>query len=387
MPYSVPMRAVSMCLMILVAGACTSTSPQTLDDTESPPETSPETVDDETPTPDPDAGPTGPTLEPMFHEFDTVALAPGVEHNGWCQSWNLNNPEALYINSVKLDTDGGYHHSNWFFVPEGKHDYPSGLWKKCYSNGFSEVDAALMGGVLFAQSTQVDGETQQFPPGVAVRIPPWSRIIGATHLLNPSVDPLETGLRMTLQPLPEAEVEVVLTPFRLSYLDLFIPPKSNADFTAECLFRQTYENVAEVPLDMKLYWVLPHYHVLGNGFRLELAGGERDGELIFQSEPWAPEPFGKVFETPFDVSGADGFRFTCSYYNTFDKVIEWGIGDDEMCVMLGFAESRLAFDMSVIEGELEKVDDTTYASTGPCVIAPIPYELDKEGGLPPEERD
>jgi hypothetical protein len=37
---------------------------------------------------------------------------------------------------------------------------------------------------LFALSTQSHEETQQLPEGSAIRIPPYSRIIGASHLLN-----------------------------------------------------------------------------------------------------------------------------------------------------------------------------------------------------------
>ncbi|HIA01393.1 MAG TPA: hypothetical protein EYN66_05715, partial [Myxococcales bacterium] len=100
------------------------------------------------------------------HDFGTITLAPGEEHNGWCQSWVLNNETELWVNGLEFITQGGYHHSNWFFVPEGKHSYPDkSPWKNCYSKGFSEIDAALSGGVLYAQSTQVAREFQKFPAG------------------------------------------------------------------------------------------------------------------------------------------------------------------------------------------------------------------------------
>ena len=340
---------------------------------------------EDTKEPDPVETVTGlPPLPTLQYEFETVEIPAGAEYSGWCQSWVLNNPEEIWVNTVSLDTDGGYHHSNWFFVPEGKHDYPDGLWKKCYSTGFSEIEAALLGGVLFAQSTQVDGETQTFPPGAAIRIPPYSRIIGATHLLNAKTQPLTTGLRMTLQPVRKDDVITPLTPFRLSYLDLAIPKKTKVDFTGECLFKATYEAVAERPLDMRLFWVLPHYHALGSGFRLEIAGGPRDGELIFEIGAFSPEPFGKMFEEPLDLSDVEGFRFTCSFNNTLDKKVWWGIGDNEMCVMLGFADSALALDMSVLE--TKSTDDTgeVIQNTGPCTIIPVSYEQDKDGGIPPE---
>ena len=319
----------------------------------------------------------------MHNEFETVTLAPGAEFSGWCQSWVLNNSEEIWVNSVTLETDGGYHHSNWFFVPEGQHDYPDGLWKKCYSTGFSEVEAADSGGVLFAQSTQVVSEVQAFPPGVAVRIPPYSRIIGATHVLNYHAEPLTTGLRMTLQPIRESEVQVKMTPFRLSYLDLNIPAGAKADFTGDCEFRSTYEAVADTALDMQIYYLLPHYHALGDGFSLDIIGGPDDGKRIFELGTFSPEPFGLGFDQPVDLSEAQGLRFTCSYHNTLKKKVSWGIGDDEMCVLLGFADARLALDMSVIETTETVSEDGRLKSTGPCIIFPVPFDQNKPGGTPP----
>ncbi|MFT5434756.1 MAG: hypothetical protein ACI9OJ_005470, partial [Myxococcota bacterium] len=151
------------------------------------------------------------TGERLSYDFETITMSPGTEHSGWCQSWQLNNSEELWVNAVEFISGGGYHHSNWFFVPQGKFDWPTGLWKGCYGQGFGELEAALAGGVIFAQSTQVPRETQKFPAGAAVRIPPYSRIIAATHLLNPTIDALVTDLRMTLYTLPKADVEIPLT--------------------------------------------------------------------------------------------------------------------------------------------------------------------------------
>ena len=321
------------------------------------------------------------------HQFDTITLEAGKEHNGWCQSWILNNEEELWVNAVELVTGGGYHHSNWFFVPEGELDYPPGLWKNCYNKGFHEIDAAVAGGVLFAQSTQVDTERQEFPAGVAVRIPPYSRIIGATHLLNVMPEPLETELHMHLWTIEADAVSVPLTPFRLSYLDLDIPAQSKADFTGECEIRTSYEAIAGEPYDMELYWVLPHYHSRGDGFELTHLGGDKDGESIFEVGEFSTEPFGVVFDPPISLSGSDGLRFTCRYDNELEKPIHWGIGIHEMCVMLGFARSKLAFDISVLETDVSEAPaqpTEAIQNSGPCVVFGFPFDQEKAGGQPTE---
>jgi hypothetical protein len=104
-------------------------------------------------------------------------------------------------------------------------------------------------------------------------------VIGATHALNASDGAVSTGMRMTLTTIPT--VRVKLAPFRLNYNHLHIPAMGSAEFSASCDVKTTHEKVMGTPFDLKLYYVLPHYHTLGNRFELRLHGGARDGELVY----------------------------------------------------------------------------------------------------------
>ena len=309
--------------------------------------------------------------EVLSYDFGEITLESGQELNGWCQQWRLKNEEPIWVNAVEFMTDGGYHHSNWFFVPEDSdigRSYPEGLWKNCYAQGFDELEAAIAGGVIFAQSTQVDQETQKFRKGAAVRIPKNAIVIGATHLLNVEPTPKSTGLRMRLYTMPEEDVETPLLPIRLSYLDLKIPPLSQAEFTSDCNFRSAYESQTGETFNAKLHYVLPHYHGLGTGFELTLIGGALDGTSLVADQKFSSDPFGRVFEPPIDLSESDGFRFSCRYTNTFEKTIYWGIGDNEMCVMLGFVEADRAFDATVLDSTEQSTVDGVLRVSGNCSV-------------------
>ena len=317
----------------------------------------------------------------LTYDFGELTLEPGQELNGWCQQWRLGNAEPIWVNTVEFMTDGGYHHSNWFFVPEDSETgktYPEGLWKNCYSSGFDELEAAIAGGVIFAQSTQVDRETQKFRTGAAVRIPPNAIIIGATHLLNVEPQQKLTGLRMNLYTIPEEEVDTPLLPIRLSYLDLRIPPLSKAEFSSTCNFRSAYESQTGNPFQAKLHYVLPHYHALGTGFELTLRGGSLDGTSLVSDQKFSSDPFGRLFEPPIDLSETDGFDFACRYTNTFDKTIFWGIGDNEMCVMLGFVESDRAFDATVLDTTSKETVDGVLKASGDCSVFSLKLGADNE---------
>ncbi len=313
------------------------------------------------------------------HDFGRQTIQAGEEVDGRCQSWTLGNDTELWVNTVVFENDGAYHHSNWFFVPEGTYDVPDGAWD-CGDEGFQELVAAALGGVLFAQSTQATDETQQFGPGVAVRIPPRSVVVGSTHLLNAGDSPLDTGLRMHIQAIDPAELTVKLAPFRMSYFDLHLPPMSTSKFSMTCAqLKSEHEMVMGEPFAFKLHYVLPHYHALGSSFFVALAGGQRDGEVLHEIGAFDSEAHGKTFFPPVDVSGsgATGFSFGCGFDNPRDVEVGWGIGDQEMCVMLGFAETSMAFDASVDLGMVTGMDGSIVLNSGECDVVGIPFSQDK----------
>lgn len=339
-----------------------------------------------------DAPPTDPALctadAPCWPAttFPDIEVSPGQEISDLCQSWTLNNPEELWVTGVEMDNGGVYHHSNWFFVPDDAYAVLDGAWP-CVDNDFSELEAAVLGGFLFAQSTQSTHEEQRFARGAAVRIPPYSRIIGSTHLLNASDRAVTTSMTLRVESAPVSEVAVKLVPGRIEYRDLKIPANATAEFTTECDLATAYSDVMGEPLRFGLYYVLPHYHELGSYFQLEVAGGERDGEVLFRHDGYGGETFGQAFDPPVDLAamGATGIRFTCGYTNPRAEEVRWGIGDQEMCVLATFADTGMGFEGDVSEGTggvTGTGSDGTVLNQGPCRMLGLPWSHDKPGGPP-----
>lgn len=285
------------------------------------------------------------------HMFGERSLEP-LEEVTDCVSWTLDNEEPLYVQEVTLSNLGFFHHSNWFVVPEEMYAGEDGYWK-CSDRGFSELAAAAAGTVIFAQSTQSFVETQRTAQGAVIKIPPKHMLVAGAHMLNASPQEITTNLFMTLEVIHPRHVETILAPFRLSYLDLDIPALSESRFSGKCngLANQVTDYTGN-PLNLKLHYVLPHYHYLGNYFSLEMHGGQYDGQQVFELNGFNGEANGRTFDPPLDISDIDGFTFTCGYDNWRDVNVGWGIGDQEMCVMLGLAESDVMIDASVTAGTL-----------------------------------
>jgi len=321
----------------------------------------------------------------LTHQFEPYTLESG-EETVPCVQWTLNNEKPLYVNEVTLANEGFFHHSNWFVAPE---DYAAGEdgYFNCDDRGFSEFGAATQGTVLFAQSTQALEESQDLPDGVTIKIPANSKIVADVHFLNVSPREVSTSARMSLDLVHPKDVETVATPFRLSYYDLQIPPKSESRFTGECNFRGSYEATSDESFDdFRLFYVLPHYHEKGSYFSLEKYGGSAGGEQIFELSGFNAEANGQAFEPPVTMENADGFRFTCGYDNPTDRTVTWGLGGSEMCVMLGFADSDMIIDASVSEEtSLQRSEDgVDYFSSPKCSVLPL---QGSEATTPPTEAE
>jgi hypothetical protein len=318
----------------------------------------------------------------IVHSFGIVELAPHEETEP-CVQWTLDNDQSLWAQTVRLTNDGASHHSNWFIVPENAFPGPDGYFD-CGERGFSEIEAAVQGTVLFAQSTQSRFDEQALPDGVVVKIPPRHKVVAGTHFLNLADAPYSTELRMAFDLIHPKDVTVVTAPFRFSYTDLQIPPMRQSRFSGDCDLASTYEGSAGKPLDLKLYYVTPHYHYLGNFFDLTISGGPRDGENVFRLDGFDAGSNGQSFDPPIDLTGADGFRFTCGYDNWRDVSVGWGIGDQEMCVMLGLADSAMLMDGTVPTGQIVGEEDDIVMSEGTCQVIGLP-KSDAQSLPTPEE--
>ncbi len=307
----------------------------------------------------------GPETATVVHSFGAYAMAPYLEIEP-CAQWTLDNAEAIYVNAVTLVNDGGFHHSNWFAVPEEVFAGEDGFFN-CEDRGYVEITAAIEGTVVFAQSTQSREELMTLPAGAVIKIPPRHKVIARTHVLNIGSGAYDSELRMALGIVHPREVDAVLAPMHLDYHDLAIPAGKHSRFTGDCSFASTYEDAIHKPFDVKLYYVLPHYHYFGEYFGLQILGGARDGEVLFELDGFNGGANGKAFDPPVDLSGADGLRFACGYNNWTGNDISFGTGDGEMCMMLGLVDSRVMIESRVMEGsKLVGVDGEVLLSEAEC---------------------
>lgn len=309
----------------------------------------------------------------LSHTFGTFVLAANEEQGGTCESWVLDNDEEVYVDLVESQTDGGFHHSVLFWVPEDFLDWPTGRWEDCYENGFDEVTAAASGGVLMPTSTEVEDELQQLPPGTAFRIPPRSRIIAAMHLKN-GPTALTTSLRVKLGTVAAADVDVALAPSQLVVPALSIPGDAPSTFSGSCDVDAAYRTFTEgEALAMKVHAFVPHVHPALTAMEIKVVGGPQDGRTLVALGPYEPVTLGHVFDPPVDLAGATGLSVSCSYDPDLATDPSWGNGHEQKCETLILVDSVVAFAGVVAPGPNTPPAGVDGLRDWPCQVLTFPY--------------
>jgi hypothetical protein len=282
-----------------------------------------------------DTGEPGPPL--VTHAFGPLELAP-YDDSTRCVQWTVNNEQALYLQSVLVANTGALHHSNWYLVPEDEFPGPDGYFS-CEERGVSDIVAALKGTVLFAQSTQSYTDEQRLTPGAVVKLPARHKVIATVHTLNASPRVMTTELWMSLELAHPADVTAVVAPMSAQYTDLEIPAGTRSRFTTRCDFAEPHLGATGTPLHLKVHYILPHYHYLGDFFEVRVLGGARAGEVLYTLDGFNGEANGVTFDPPIDLLDATGIEFSCGYDNWTGAPVSWGNGAGEMCVVLVLTES------------------------------------------------
>lgn len=284
--------------------------------------------------------------DPIELGFGPYTIPAETEVTDQCVQISLNNETDLYVNAVELTTGAGFHHSNWFYVPQtifdgdNASDSGDGTYT-CADRGFSEPAAAIFGGVLFAQSTQAPHEVQQFPEGVVIHIPAHYKLVAQIHLLNPTEQDLQLTPSITLTPIAESDVTTKLSAISFEDHALGLPPNAQSSFSVDCDLSQASQNATGGPPDFKIYYALAHYHSLGTGMKVEaLKDDDTTAATIYSTENHIGDALGGMIAPAFDMTGYSHLKFECDYYNDRSDTVRWGVGDQEMCVFLAFSDSK-----------------------------------------------
>jgi hypothetical protein len=265
----------------------------------------------------------------FFVELPSQTLMPGEETLPcFVMPLDLMGPSRV-VGGATLTVGPGMHHGN--VTARKAHAMPGP--RECFDDERGDarqaLDVADGGAVLFGSSTQISGqEWQSFPKGMGYRLHDGLEIVARMHYLNATSQPITVTPRYQWYTIDEAKLTQEIAPFLWDNKDINVPPLGDQTITGKCAF----------PATMHVVTAMPHMHKLGTSFRAGFLGGKLDGQAWLDSPGYDPEKgVMQQYDPSIDLGQADGAWFSCSWHNTLNEQITYGIGDNEMCILFGYA--------------------------------------------------
>ena len=268
--------------------------------------------------------------EPPKSGFRLVApprtLEPGEEIDT-CVSWPYPALQNKIVYAARLFTTPGLHHSNMIAKPVvaelGPNPYPG-----CHPGADDPYDdlPAVIPDVLFANSTQVQGgEALILPPATGFVVDTSREISTSVHYLNASSEPQVIEVVYDFFTMPPEALEREVAPFMMNVNDFLVPPHATEAVGASCRV-----------FGGEIVSLMSHTHQYAERFTTDVVrvgGGE---ERVYEEDGFDLESDIRIYDPAIRVERDDEIRYECSFNNTTDHDIRFGLGDNEMCVLFGY---------------------------------------------------
>jgi hypothetical protein len=171
-------------------------------------------------------------------------------------------------------------------------------------------------------STQLPYHDQRFAPGVGEVFYGGQKIAVDYHFVNDSDEPVPAKVKLNFHTAASGAVQHLAHTAGFHNLTIYTPPGGRSSHMGECLVGEAL-SVGEL---------VRRTQARGTGFKVWRAGGDRDGELLWDSPDQNENRL--ELEQPIDLLPGEGFRFQCDYENSTDLELRFGVNaSDEMCTL------------------------------------------------------
>ncbi|MED6314910.1 MAG: hypothetical protein VX704_07735 [Verrucomicrobiota bacterium] len=247
---------------------------------------------------------------------------------------NFNNPNPVYVNRYQIEMRSGSHHfigylldsSSPLFSLARRLFVPNKIRDLHLPDGSDDpLVLASMAFHEFFAGTQTPRMDYKFPEGVALKLPAQTGLDLNTHYVNRTEESSIGEVYMNLHTIDKSAVKHEAKIINMNNTDIELPPNQETTVTAD--FRATET--------MNIFQLFSHSHEKTIEFRVEIAGGKRDGELLYISYDWEHPPVMK-FDPPLVVRRGEKIRLKTTYNNWTDETVTFGLrSTDEMMILFG----------------------------------------------------
>ena len=244
----------------------------------------------------------------------------------------LGNAAPMYVSRIETSMRSGSHHFVIYSfapgTPVGVIPAPDVIRDlRNPDNSLNFATALAMAYHVFVAGAQAQTSDYSFPPGVALKLPAGATLDLNSHYVNPSPVSITGQAQVNLHTIPAASVVHEAYTLNMNNFSILVPP--GRDTTIVKTFA-----VSQVT---NVFMLTSHMHARGQRFVIRIAGGVRDGELVYENLDWA-HPVSKTFVVPIVLNPGEGLTSEVTYRGDAVRAVGFGLtSGDEMGIIFGYA--------------------------------------------------
>lgn len=171
-------------------------------------------------------------------------------------------------------------------------------------------------------STQEPYLERRFPEAVGVRLHGGQKLAVDMHVVNATEASLSAFAKLSFHTSTEGSIAHLAATATFQNLTIYTPPHGKSSHLGECRVGQ----------ELLVSELVRRTERRGTSFKVWIAGGERDGELVWRSGSLGDPR--RELPQPIRLQPGEGFRFQCDYDNSTDVELRFGVNaGDEMCAL------------------------------------------------------
>lgn len=263
-------------------------------------------------------------------KLDPFTVAPKFEREFFVYK-KVGNTSGVYVNRFEIKMRANSHH---FILYDFNNQLP--VVSRPAFNAVRDIRSQTgdliypnmlpMAFHVFVIGSQSPGFSYAFPPGVALYLPPDMAFDMNSHYVNKSFSEITGEVNVNLYTLAPAEVKNVVRALNLGNQSLELPPNQRTTATKTFSMAKKTFIVA----------LTSHSHQLGEKFLIRIAGGTRNGEIVYTNTDWHHPPM-ITFNPPLVLNPGEGLTSEITYNNTSAATVRFGLtSQDEMGIIFGY---------------------------------------------------
>jgi hypothetical protein len=163
---------------------------------------------------------------------------------------------------------------------------------------------------------------ERFPAGAGKVLQGGQKLAVEYHVVNDTKEASLAKAKLSFHTVDASQVQHRVHTASFDNFTIYTPPHGQSSHVGECRVKQELF-VSDLVRRTQLY---------GTTFKVWRAGGEHEGELIWESGDRKQTRVG--MPTPLHLMPGDGFRFQCDYQNPTDRELRYGVSAaDETCTL------------------------------------------------------